>query len=206
MSGIVQDENGVYRWVYEFNLYKNPTILFTVMKILVGIIVIGLVIMLAFMVPDLAKGYADSGDVAETLTFGGIFIALFIVLTVVGYLVYAIMQGGKYCVVFTMDEEGITHKQLPRQYKKAQIVGALNVLAGLAGGNVTQAGIGLITSTRDSISSEFASVRSVKGSRALRVIKVNEPLAKNQVYVEADDYDFVFGFIRDHCPNARIKG
>jgi len=206
VSNIVKDENGVYRWVYEFNLYKNPTILFTVLKIFLSVIAIGLVIMLVGSIPDLVKGYADSSDVAETLRFGGIFIALFIVLTIAGYLIYALMQGGKYCVVFTMDEDGITHKQLPRQYEKAQVIGALNVLAGLASGNAAQTGIGIVTSTRDSITSTFDAVRSVKGFRALRVIKVNEPLAKNQVYVDAEDYDFVFGFIRDHCPNASVRG
>lgn len=207
VSNIVKDENGVYRWVYEFNLYKNPTILFTVLEIFLGIIAIGLVIMLVGLIPDLVKGYADSSDVAETLRFGGVFIALFIVLTIVGYLVYALMQGGKYCVVFTMDEDGITHKQLPRQYERAQVVGALNMLAGLASGNAAQTGLGIVTSTRDSITSTFEAVRSVKGFRALRVIKVGEPLAKNQVYVvDAEDYDFVFGFIRDHCPNASIRG
>ena len=64
----------------------------------------------------------------------------------------------------------------------------------------------IIKVIHDSTSSDFANVRSVKGSRALRVIKVNEPLAKNQVYVEPADYDFVFGFIRDHCPNAHVRG
>jgi hypothetical protein len=38
------------------------------------------------------------------------------------------------------------------------------------------------------------------------VIKVNEPLAKNQVYVEKSDYDFVYGFIRARCPHAKLRG
>lgn len=50
-------------------------------------------------------------------------------------------------------------------------------------------------------------MRSIKGSRALQVIKVNEPLMKNQVYVEPSDYDFAFGYIVSHCPNAtKVKG
>ena len=105
-----------------------------------------------------------------------------------------------------MDDEGVTHKQLPREFKKAQVVAGLNVLAGLAGGNLSQMGMGILVSKHDTTSSTFSSVRSVKGSRALRVIKVNEPLSKNQVYVEPTDYDFVLGFIRDHCPNAKVKG
>ena len=30
-GNIVKDEHGTYRWVYEFNLWTNPTILFTVL-------------------------------------------------------------------------------------------------------------------------------------------------------------------------------
>ena len=201
MSSIVRDEKGAYRWVYEFNLFTNPTILFTILKIFLGIVVALVVFLLVLLVPDLARGYADSSDVLGTLQLGGGLALLFAALTLVGYVVYALMQGGKYCVVFTMDDAGITHQQLPRQYKKAEVISALNVLAGLATGSPTLAGVGL-TSARDSITSDFSAVRSIKGSRALRVIKVNEPLTKNQVYVEPDDYDFVLGFIRDRCPNA----
>ena len=107
--------------------------------------------------------------------------------------------------MFTMDERGIQHKQLPRQFEKAQVMGALNVVAGLTTGNPTQMGIGAITSTRNAISSDFAAVRSIRGYRRRGVIKVNEPLAKNQVYVEAQDYDFVFNYIVEHCPNAVVK-
>ena len=204
MSEIVQDEQGTYRWVHEFNLLTNPTVLVTLLKVLSGVAV---VLFALFGIMDLAEGYTSAEDVLERLRFDGIILLVIVVLTLVGYVAYAVMQGGKYCVVFTMDEEGIEHKQLPKQYKKDQVVGALNVLAGLAGGNPTQAGIGFLSASRDSSYSTFSAVRSIKGSRMLRVIKVNEPLMKNQVYVEPQDYDFVFGYIRDHCPNAtNVKG
>lgn len=204
MANIVQDKQGAYRWVYEFNLFTNPTILFTVLKILLGIVGAGVLVLLISMIPDLANGSASADDVWDAVRFGGFFVLLFLVLACVGYVAYALMQGGKYCVVFTMDERGITHEQLPKQYKKAQVVSALNVVAGIATGNPTQVGIG-ITSGRNALSSDFSAVRSIKGSRALRTIKVNEPLAKNQVYVEAEDYDFVFDFIVSHCPNATVR-
>ena len=205
-SSIVVDENGVYRWVYEFNLFTNPTILLTIIKIFLGIILALILFGIVLIIPDLAGGYAGAEDVAGMFVSGGGMALLFIVLTIVGYVIYAFMNGGKYCVVFTMDDEGIMHKQLPRQFEKAQVVSALNVIAGAASGNLSQTGMGILTATHDTTSSNFASVRSVKGSRALRVIKVNEPLAKNQVYVEPGDYDFVFGYIRERCPNATVKG
>ena len=205
-SSIVVDEDGVYRWVYEFNLLTNPTILLTVVKVFLGIIVALIAFGIVVMIPDLVEGYAGAEDVASVFVSGGGIALLFIVLTIIGYAIYALMNGGKYCVVFTMDDEGITHKQLPKEFEKAQVIGALNVLAGAASGNLSQMGLGMLTATHDTTSSNFASVRSVKGSCALRVIKVNEPMAKNQVYVEPGDYDFVFGYIRDHCPNAQVRG
>ena len=205
-SSIVVGEDGVYRWAYEFNLFTNPTILLTIIKVFIGIIVALIVFGVVLLIPDLVQGYAGAEDVAGVFLSGGGIALLFVVLTIVGYAIYAVMNGGKYCVVFTMDDEGVTHKQLPKEFKKAQVIGALNVLAGLATGNPSQVGIGVIGAKHDATASNFANVRSVKGSRALRVIKVNEPMAKNQVYVESGDYDFVFGYIRDHCPNAEVRG
>ena len=206
MSNILKDEQGVYRWVYEFNLWTNPTILFTVAKVFLIAFAVVMAFLLLLLVPDLVGGTLHSWEVEGTLHMGGIFLAVVAGLTLIGYVAYAVMQGGKYCAMFTMDENGIEHRQLPREFKKAQVVGALNVLAGLASGKPAQVGLGIDTATRNTMTSTFDSVRSVKGSRALRVIKVNEPFAKNQVYVSPEDYDFVFGYIRDHCPNARVRG
>ncbi|MBQ9069003.1 MAG: hypothetical protein IJ131_08090 [Eggerthellaceae bacterium] len=205
-GSIVSDGNGTYRWVHELNLFTNPTILLTVLKVFIGIVVGLGAFMLALLVPDLVRGHADSNDAIGTLHMTGLLALLFVALTIVGYFAYALMQGGTYCVVFTMDERGIIHKQLPRQFEKTQVLNGLNVLAGLAAGNLSQMGMGILNATHDTTVSDFASVRSVKGSRALHVIKVNESLSKNQVYVDPEDYDFVFGFIRDHCPNATVKG
>jgi len=35
------------------------------------------------------------------------------------------------------------------------------------------------------------------------LIKVSEPFSKNQVYCRKEDFDFVLGFIRDHCPKMQ---
>ena len=203
MANILQDKQGTYHWVYEFSLWRNPTVLITVLKVLVGVAV---ALFLLFGIMDLTEGSTSAEDVLDRLRFDGVILLVVCALTLVGYAVYAVMNGGKYCVVFAMDEEGVTHRQLPQQFEKAQVVGGLNVLAGLAAGNLSQMGLGLLTSARDSIASTFANVRSVRGSRALHVIRLGEPLAKNQVYVEAEDYDFVFGYIRKRCPNAKVRG
>lgn len=207
MSEIIKDEQGTYRWVYEYDLLRNPTILFTIGKVFLGIIIGLCVFMLILLVPDFIQGYADGEDVAFTFRLTGIMLLIFLVLLIIGYGIFAAMQGGKYCVMFTMDEESVTFTQMPKEMKRAEVIGLLNVIAGLAGGKPAQVGLGLATASRESMTSTFSAVRSIKGSRRLQVIKVNEPLGKNQVYVEPQDYDFVFDYIVSHCPNAReVKG
>ena len=206
-GNIVKDEHGTYRWVYEFNLWTNPTILFTVLKVFVIVLAVLVAFMFVLLIPDLIGGTLYSWQVEGTFRIGGVLLAVIVGLVVIGYALYAIIMGGKYCAVFEMNETCIVHTQLPKQMEKARAIGVITALAGLAAGKPGQVGTGLLAATRDSSTSTFAAVRSIKGSRALRVIKVNEPLMKNQVYVEPADYDFVFGYIVDHCPNAaKVKG
>ncbi len=204
MSGITKGEDGVYRWAYEFSLYRNPVILFTILKIFGALLAIGFALMLAAVFKEYVQGYSDMGDVLDTVRVAGIFVLFFLGLVLAGYFLYAAMQGGVYCVLFEMDEEGVVHRQFDKQVKKAQVVSLINVLAGIAGRSPTQVGIGL-TSARSQMSSTFASVKSIKGMRRFETIKVNEPLGKNQVYVDKDDYDFVYDYIVEHCPQARVK-
>ena len=46
-------------------------------------------------------------------------------------------------------------------------------------------------------------VRKVKGVKRRNLIKVNEPFFFNQVYAEDEDFDFVFNYIRSHCPKVK---
>lgn len=50
---------------------------------------------------------------------------------------------------------------------------------------------------------DFQRVRRVVARPRLHLIKVNERLEKNQVYVPREDFDFVLDFIRSHCPNLK---
>ena len=202
-TAIIKDQEGAYRWVYEFNLWRNPSILITLLKIF-GAVMLGLFVFLGVL--DVIDGLTSAGDVLARLRFDGILMLIFLGLALVGYAIYAIMMGGRYCVLFAMDEDGIEHRQLPKEFERSQVVAELLVFAGIATGKPTLTGIGMLNAARDTSSSSFAAVKSVRGSRALGVIKVNEPLMKNQVYVEPQDYDFVLGYIREHCPNADVKG
>ncbi len=191
--------DGKYRWIYEMHMMKNPVIFFTVLKIFGWIFFIGWLIM---SIIDLVDGNGmetvlNSGKVMLLIFLG------FIVLTVLGYTLTAAINGWKYIVLFEMDDNGLLHRQMKEQVKKAKAIGWLTMLAGAASGNLTTVGIGINAATKTSSSSDFASVRSVKPLRRWNTIKVNEPLSKNQVYVEKEDFDFVYQYIVARCPKVR---
>ena len=190
--------DGKYRWVYEMPILKNPTIFLLVWKIFFFII-LGIFVMLSVM--DAVEWPNEIGEqLLNNLKFFGYFIAGMTVLVAVSMLIYAAIMGGKYVVLFEMDEHGVNHKQLPKQAKKAQVIGAITALVGLASGNFTTAGAGVLSASRTEMYSEFAKVRKVKSCPRRHLIKVNQLLNKNQVYADPADFDFVLNYIRARVP------
>ena len=193
-KNITLGEDGVYRWVYELNLYTNPTIIFLIWKIF-GYICLGMWLLMLL----LAAAEGDFREEFFDITQNCLLFALgFMMLCLVGYLVYAMIMGGKYCVLFEMNEHGVNHIQMKPQVKKAEAIGLLTVLVGLAAGRPGVVGTGLLAGARTSMYSSFDAVKSVEAFPGRNLIKVNELLFKNQVYAEKEDFDFVLGFIRAH--------
>ena len=121
-------------------------------------------------------------------------------LVAIGYVIYAATQGFKYCVVFEMDGEGVTHTQMPKQFKKAQAMSLITMLMGSVQGKPGAVGTGLLAASKQSMVSHWESVRSVEIDARHNVIKVNERMNKNQVYARDEDFEFVENFIKSHVP------
>lgn len=189
--------DGKYRWVYEMNMLKNPTIFFTVLKVMMislGIVwLFGLVIGIGNMSLDYFLFWTK-------LT--GIMIGIFFVLTIIGVLITAAVLG-KYVVLFEMDEKEVTHIQMPRQVKKAEVIGLITALVGAMAKSPTTIGAGVLATAKTKSTSEFVNVRRVKARRRFNLIKVNQLLDKNQVYVADEDFVFVYNFIKSRCINAK---
>ena len=105
-------------------------------------------------------------------------------------------------VLFEMDENGILHRQMQKQVKKAELLGFITAMVGILAKRPTTVGAGLLAATKTSSYSTFSAVRSVKAYRYWHLIKVNEPFCLNQVYVD-EDFDFVYNYIRSHCPKVK---
>lgn len=192
--------DGKYRWVCEVNMLKNPSILFDVWKAL-GISIGILVAFFALLI-------ACDGDINMKVLSGlaetvGLLIAIFAVISILGYLLFAAMSGWKYVVLFIMDEKEVVHQQMPSQVKKAKVIGALTVLVGLFAGKPGVVGTGVLSQARMSMTSTLAHVSRLIPCRRMHLIKVNQRLSKNRIYVHDEDFDFVYDFLCQHCVKAK---
>ena len=195
--------DGKYRWFYELNMLKNPTILFTVWKVL-GIS-FGIVILL-FLVMDLIQGVIKSiSDIWPAMKLFAYLVPVFFVLSIIAYLIVAAMFGWKYIVLFEMDEESVRHIPTPKQFEKAQAVSWLTMLAGIMAKNRGAVSTGMLSGAKGPSTSIFKEVEFLRVRRKRNTIHVDYLLDKNQVYAEDADFDFVEKFIRDRCVKAKIK-
>ena len=188
--------DGVYRWVYEYPMLKNPTILFTVWKVLllscaICVVLVGVPLMFTEG-PSALLGLGKS--------LGGAALIL-LPLSILGYVILAASYGWKYMVLFEMDDEEVRHIQMKKQFKKAEAMGWLTAMAGLAAGNLTAAGSGLLAASKSRSVSVFAHVKKVEPNKALHVIRISEALEHNQVYADGEDFDFVLNYILERVPD-----
>ena len=188
------------QWMYEFSFWKNPAILITSAKVMLIALFVPAVFMFFISLSD---GFMDAISIsAVILAYGAIGFAI---LLVIAYVFVGFLYGGKYYVLFKMDDNGVNHIQLDKQYKKAQALGFLTALIGLSSGNLTTAGSGLMAATKQSLYTSFKKVKSIKVAKARNTIYVNETLSRNQIYVANDDFDFILEHILNNCPkNVKV--
>ena len=202
-KNIMMCPDGKYRWVYELDMYKSSAIIKEVWR---AFLIAGLIVAAMLAVFSLIEG--DS--LAETVRFVGevmaILFGIFLVLSILSYLIYAFMVNGKYCVLFEMDEYGINHKQHEKQVKKSQLIGAIATIAGAAAGRPGMAGTGILAAARTSMYTGFDDVKELEFLPKEHLIRVNETLSRNQVYAEEEDFAFVANYIKEHCKNAKMRG
>ena len=201
-KNITMCPDGKYRWVYELDMYKSSAIIKELWRVLLisGAIVVAFLFIINIMDNDLMDALRFVAQSA------GILFGIFLVLSIIGYLVFAFIIGGKYCVVFEMDEEGINHKQHQKHVKKSELIGAITVLAGMAGGNLSTVGTGVLAAARTSMLTYFDDVKELEILPKERLIRLNETLSRNQVYAEDEDFAFVASYIQARCRNAKVKG
>ena len=193
-TDILRDGKGVLYWMHEVSLYRSGTFLFLIMKIFFFIW-----LALALFLIGLS---AFEDGLEEALSNMGppmLWVLLFLAaLVTLSYYLYALMMGGRYSVLFRMDEKGVSHTQLPRQFKRAQTLWVLAAAAGLLTGNFAATGAGMLSANRSTMVTRFRKVNAIKPKPRQQTIKLRSGLMHNQVYTSRDDFEFVLGYIREH--------
>lgn len=197
-KNIVLDGDGIYRWTYGMNMWKNPTIMITLWKVffLGGMFPVLLVTILEII----EQSFIDAVRVFVPMFLG--MIGIITVFVIMAYPIVAVINGGRYQVVFEMNDKGINHIQMQKQFKKNQVVAMITVLAGIAAGSPETAGAGLLAGSKSSSYSEFKNVKRIVSKSNRHVIYVNGALEHNQVYVAKEDFEQVKTYIVNHCQSA----
>ena len=191
--------DGKYRWSYEVNLWRNPSIFLDLMKVF-GFIILGMWLFFVVLIP-LFEGDLDWRDFLVSSKMI-LWIGLgFLSLGLVGYVLSAIVSGGSYAAYFVMDEETITHQQMAKEVKRTQLIAAISMMADDDNGASA-----LVAAAHSHFTTPYKRVRKIKTHRHRHLIKVDELLTKNRVFVEdPEDYEFVLDYISKHCPKAKKK-
>ena len=195
---VLKDGKGTYRWIYELNMLKSMFLLVEVWKV---IAMAAAVVCIFMLLVGIFSGDGISAAVGAVQTCILVLGILF-VLSVPSYYIVTKANNGKYTVLFEMDNEGIDHTQIKTDKAKA-----LELLALFVGGIAKSRGAtasAALSASGGSLYSRFSKVKKVKAFPKKNLIRVNGTLIHNQVYVRDEDFDFVYQFIVDHCPNAKI--
>lgn len=192
---VVYCQDGKYRWIYEQPMMKSLFLLMEVWRVLLIAALVPFVILLIVSKEPFGERLLNA-----LLTLA-IPLGILLVLSLPAYLIVTRANNGKYTVLFEMDEQWISHTQIKTE--KARALEVLTMFAGAAAHSPTTAGIGMLNASGGSLTCRLEKVRSIKGTRRKNLIRVNTLLKRNQVYVADSDFDFVFGFLKDHCPNAK---
>ena len=197
---VLKGVDGIFRWSYGMNMWKNPTILITVWKVfMIGAMFPVLLVTILTLFED---GIIDGFTIffKMLLLMGSIMTGL----VVIAYPIVAIMNGGSYQVIFELDDKGISHIQMDKQFKKNQVMAFITVLAGAAAGSPKVAGAGLLAGAKQSSYSEFNKVQKIVANSRRHVIYINESIQHNQVYVAKEDFEQVKAYIVGHCEKATV--
>ena len=198
---ITQGKDGKYRWAYEMDLFRNPTVFLLVWKIFFCIF--AGIFLFVTLIESADHHFQWDAFLTTVKPFGYVFLGM-TALVALGYLLYAAIMGGKYCVEFEMDENGLTHKQTAAQAKKAKKLGKATMFAGAAAGRFETIAAG-VNAGQTELYSDFSKVKKVKAYPRRHLIRVNGFLDHNQVYAAKEDFAFVHDYIIAHCPHLKNK-
>lgn len=183
---------------------RDPTILITLFKVVILSVGISIALMLIINLFISLFTWGFDPESFFSVAFGFVVVLPFVLLlSLIGYVIYAAKSGWKYCVMFEMDENGITHTQFDRSLELAELLKRIAVTAASIGILTQSVSAGLLI--RTSMRTEFYQVTKMKANKSRKIIYLNARLYHNQIYAGAADFDSVQNYINERLPAEAIR-
>ena len=192
-----------YTWDYRMRIFKDASVPKTLIKIFLFIVI---AIMVFVLVLALIEGDLTTSVLIEVAeVFGLVFLGLTLLTLIAYYIVFAVLHGGKYDIVYKMDEKGvsfITAKGTMDKVKKMALIGAV---AGIAAGSLPTIGSNILAGTRSSMYTKFSAVtKVVVYNRSKKLVLTESHVAKNHIYAEQDNFEQISKHILKKCTKAKV--
>ena len=183
-------DDGVYRWSYDMDMWRNRFMLRHVLKIVCAMSVLVSLTMLA------AFGLNRVSPRLAALLFI-IPMGALSALTLLIYLICALAMRGNYHLRFEMDENKIVLVQTAETENRNRVLTTVSTVAGIAAGQRNKAyRVNATLRAADSVgTTAFADVTRVRLFPDDDVIDLWEWFGMNQIYVPREDYALVRDFM-----------
>lgn len=191
-------KNGRYYWIAELPMGKSFFLLFEVWRVL-GIAGLA-VLFISFIISLL------SGSITSFLGTAGVILlctGIILVLSIPSYYIVTRVNDGKYTVLFEMDDKGIDHIQI--KTAKAEALDMLTMMTASVTSSNALKGLGIKNSEGASLYSPFKNVRKIKADKGKGLIRLYGRFMRNQIYVDEENFDYVYDFIRKRCTDVGNK-
>ena len=197
-SRLFRDEQGTWHWVYRLNMYKNLSMLWMVLKA-IGICYLALTVIMTALIAG-----SSSNGLKMVLGIMALVAVAVLGISVGSYYLVALIYGGNYVAIYSMDEQSIAQYQPADQAGRNRAIGVFSAVAGGLTGNAGLVAAGLTTGSRLVVQVQFSKIRSLKVVRSRGEIRVHSFLNWFTVYVSPEDFDIVADHITGRSVNARI--
>jgi len=200
-------DDGIYRWHYDMDMWKNRYILGLISKIiglLLGIpMLLALINVLVRAMPLISQSLDEErirffmrDDLLLLAVVGGMLVGI-LLLVVIVYAICAAAMHGQWRLRFQMDDTTVSLVRDPGTMKAVNALGAITVVAGIAAGKPGEAlRMGATTAAVNTNgATRFNSVRRVKIVEDCDVLDLRGFMSMNQVFVPREDFDAAKAFI-----------
>ena len=189
-------EDGVYRWHYDMDMWRNRYILYLLMKV-VGLVCAGL---LLFMLIALGPDRITPAGVGIALAVCGGLVAL----TALIYAIVAQVKHGVCRMHYEMDDTAVRLVRTPAEARRMEGLATLAAVAdivGVAAGSHGPSPGQTLRGIEDSGLTPFSTVRRVKRCPRWEVIELRILFGMNQIFVPAGDDALVLKYMLERVPD-----